>query len=79
MSPLNRRDFLLSGVAAAAALAPHLSAMTSEGAARPCKPVLQKVRPSLQPRFGREQNFVNWREQGLNFGEKSYRDRQCIR
>jgi hypothetical protein len=83
MSPLNRREFLFSSVvvSAATALAPHLSAMSSEGAPKPRNPVQQKpcAEPRVQPYFARDSNFVNWREQGLNLCEKSVRDLQCIR
>jgi hypothetical protein len=83
MSPLNRREFLYGSVAvsAATALAPHLSAMLSESAWKPRNPVSQEActPPGVQPQFGRNVNFVNWREQGLNLGEKAVRNRQYLR
>jgi hypothetical protein len=83
MSPLNRREFLYTSVAVSIAtvLARHLSAMSSEGARQPSHPVSQEActEPSVQPQFGRSLNFVNWREQGLNLGEKAFRSRQFLR
>lgn len=83
MSPLNRREFLLSSIAVSAAttLAPHLSAMSAEGARQPGKPVSQeaRTRTTVQPQFARDSSVVNWREQGLNLGGKAFRDRDCIR
>lgn len=83
MSPLNRREFLLNGaaVSAAAVLAPHLSAMSSEGAQQSGNTVSQETCtvPAVQPQFRRETNFVNWREQGLYLGERAVRNQQCFR
>jgi hypothetical protein len=80
MSPLNRREFLYSSVAAlaATALASHLLAMSSEGARQPDNPVSQEAYtgPSVLSQFERDSNFVNWREQGLNLGA---RNRQYLR
>jgi len=83
MLQLNRRRFLYSGVAvsAAAALGPHIWAMSSEGAGEPSNPVSQEActGPSVQPQFGGDCNFVNWRQQGLSLGEKAFHNRQYIR
>ena len=83
MSPLNRREFLFSSVAvsAATALAPHLSAMSAEGLWQPHSPASQKTYtgPNLLPQVRRNSSFVNWREQGLNFAENAYRNRQSLR
>jgi hypothetical protein len=82
MSPLNRREFLYSSfaVSAATALAPHLLAMSSENAQQ-SHTVSQEActAPSIQPQFGGGSDFVNWREQGLNLGERSFRNRDCLR
>jgi hypothetical protein len=82
MSPLNRREFLYSSVAVAAAtaLAPHLLAMSSEGARQPSDPVSQEAcaGPRVQPQFRSDPNFVNWREQGLNLAGKASHSRHYL-
>lgn len=82
MCPLNRREFLYTGVAVSAAVAfvHHLPAMPSESARQPGNPVWQALytAPSL-PQFGEGSNFVNWREQGLNFGQSAVPRRQFLR
>lgn len=83
MSPLNRREFLYSSVAASAsaALAPHLLAMSREGAPQPSNPVPQQACTGLgvRPQFAGCSSFVNWREQGLNFRGRAVRNGLCIR
>jgi hypothetical protein len=83
MLQLNRRKFLYSGVAlsATAALGPHILAMSSEGAWQPGNSVSQEActGPSVQPQFGGDCNFINWRQQGLSLGEKAVHNRQYTR
>lgn len=83
MSPFNRREFLYSSVAISAAttIAPHLPAMLPKGAWQPSKPVWQEAntRPRDQSQFERDRGFVNWREQGLNFGGNAFRNPETFR
>lgn len=83
MSPLNRREFLYSSLAvsAATALAPHLLAMPSEGARQSGNPVSQQANAGsfVQPQFETDYGIVNWREQGLNLGERVVRNGLCLR
>lgn len=72
MPQLNRREFLLSSAAvtAATALAPHILATPSEGAGQPSNSALQEASAVsfAQPRSARDWDFLNWRQQGVNFG-----------
>jgi hypothetical protein len=81
MIQLNRRKFLYASaaVSAATAFAPHLFA--SEGLWQPgnSAPTEACTGPSIQPQFGKDCDFVNWREQGLNLGEGTVNYLQYLR
>jgi hypothetical protein len=83
MVQLNRRKFLYSSVAvsAATALAPYLLAASTDEAWQPSNPVSQEAckGSSVQPNFGGDRNFVNWRQQGACFGKRAVRNRQFPR
>ena len=83
MSPLNRREFLCNSITASAslALASHLFAMSAECAHQPSAPESHETStwPSVQPQLATNVDFVNWREQGLNFGVRAYHNREYLR
>lgn len=79
MSPLNRREFIFSGVAVSAAtvLAIHLSS-PSEIALEACRPVAEEAgaRPAIRWQFDRDRDFVSWREQGWSLCGGAFPNRQ---